>query len=137
MVRALIAKEVEEPFFAPEALGPGGCAVFLAPSPRVMIADGVKALNVGVVPTGLCEDVPLRAGAGFRLCVGIHDQIAAKQQCSGFVFLLHDVVEAEGEAFWCTELGLNMRVGQVDDAGGLSLCRNDWLGGGGGCRVCE
>ena len=46
MISALVAKEVEKPLFAPEALGTGGCAVFLAPSPRVMIADGVKALDV-------------------------------------------------------------------------------------------
>ena len=117
MVSALVAKEVDEPLFAPEALGPGGCAVFLAPSPRVMIADGVKALDVRVVPAGLREDIPLRAGAGFRLRIGIHNQITAKQQCGGFVFLLHDVVEAEGETFGCTELGLHVGVGQVDDAG--------------------
>ena len=117
MISALVAKEVEKPLFAPESLRPGGCAVFLAPSPRVMIADGVKALNVGVVPAGLCEDIPLRSGAGFRLRVGIHDQIAAKQQCGGFVLLLHDVVKAEGETFGRAELRLNVGVGQVDDAG--------------------
>lgn len=92
MVRTLIAKEVEEPLFAPEPLRASGCAIFLAPAPGVMITNGMKALDVCVVTASLGENVPLRMGAGFRLRVGIHDQIAAKKERGGFVFLLHDVV---------------------------------------------
>ena len=116
MIRALIAEEVEEPLFAPEPLRASGCAVFLAPAPGVMIPDGMKALDVCVVTASLGANVPLRAGAGFRLRVGIHDQIAAKKERGGFMFLLHDVIEAEGETFGCAKLWLDVRVCQVNDA---------------------
>jgi len=94
MVRSLIAKEVEKPLFAPEPLRASGCAVLFAPSPRVMIPDGMKALDVGVVTAGFSKDVPLRTGTGFRLRIGIHDQVTTKKKRGGFMFLLHDVIEA-------------------------------------------
>jgi hypothetical protein len=68
----------------------------------------MKALDVCVVTASLSENVPLCTGAGFRLRVGIHDQIAAKKERGGFVFLLHDVVETECKPFLCTELRLNV-----------------------------
>jgi hypothetical protein len=81
-----------------------------------MITDGMKALDVCVVPASLGKNVPLRAGAGFRLRIGIHDQVATKEERGGFMFLLHDVIEAEGETFGCAKLWLDVRVCQVNDA---------------------
>jgi hypothetical protein len=90
-----------------------------------------------VVTAGLREDIPLRTGTGFRLRIGIHDQIATKEERGGFMFLLHDVIEAEGETFGSAKLGLNVRVRQVDDAGGFASNGCDWLGDGCGGGVCE
>jgi len=53
------------------------------------------------------------------------------------MFLLHDVIEAEGETFGSAKLGLNVRVRQVDDAGGFASNGCDWLGDGCGGGVCE
>ena len=53
------------------------------------------------------------------------------------MFLLHDVIEAEGETFGSAEFGLNVRVCQVNDAGGFASNGYDWLGGGCGGGVCE
>ncbi len=102
-----------------------------------MIPDGMKALDVGVVTAGFSKDVPLRTGTGFRLRIGIHDQVTTKEKRGGFMFLLHDVIEAEGETFGCAELGLNVRVCQVNDAGRFASNGCDWLGGGCGGGVCE
>lgn len=108
MVCTLIAKQIEEPLFAPKPFRTCGGAVFFAPSPRVMVTDGMNALDVGVITAGLGEDIPLCSGAGFGLRIGIHDQIAPKQERGGLMFLLHDVVEAERKAFGCAELGLDV-----------------------------
>jgi hypothetical protein len=54
------------------------------------------------------------------LRIGIHDQVATKEERGRFMFLLHDVIEAEGEAFGSAKLGLNVRVCQVNDAGGFA-----------------